>query len=77
MSDDVEDLIGRRILERGQGNALIAKLTAVVAHVNQKNIAGAIRELQAFIGEVNAVIKAQEGQPLVEAATDIISQFSS
>jgi len=77
LSDDIEDLIGRRILERGQGNALIAKLTAVVAHVNRKNIAGAIRELQAFIGEVSAVIRAQEGQPLAEAATDIISQLSS
>ena len=77
MSDDIEDLIGRRILERGQGNALIAKLTAVVAQVNQKNIAGAIRELQAFIGEVNALIKTGEGRPLTEAARDIISQFGS
>ena len=77
LSDDIEDLIGRRILERGQGNALIAKLTAVVAQVNRKNIAGAIRELQLFVGEVSAVIRAQEVQPLAEAATDIISQLSS
>jgi len=45
--------------------------------VNQKNINGAIRELQSFIGEVNAVIKAEEGQPLIDAAKEIISQFGS
>ncbi len=77
MSDDIEDLIGRRALERRQGNALSAKLGAAIAHVNQKNINGAIRELQLFIGEVNAVIKAEEGQPLIDAAKEIISQFGS
>lgn len=77
MNDDIEDLIGRRVLERGQGNALIAKLGAVIAHVNQRNLNGAIRELQAFIGEVSAGIKAEQGRPLIEAAKDIISQFSS
>ena len=77
MSDDIEDLIGRRALERRQGNALSAKLGAAIAHVNQKNINGAIRELQSFIGEVNAVIKAEEGQPFIDAAKEIISQFGS
>jgi hypothetical protein len=55
----------------------MAKLRAVVAEVNQKNINGAIRTLQAFIGEVNALIKTGEGRPLTEAARDIISQFGS
>jgi len=77
MSDDVEDLIGRRVVDRGRGNALIARLGAVGTQVNQKNISGAIGGLQAFITEMSAAITTGEGQPLIDAAREIIRHFSS
>jgi membrane-associated phospholipid phosphatase len=75
LRDDIEDLIGRRVVDRGRGNSLIAKLETVSAHVNQKDISGAIKDLQAFMSEVITAIAGGHGQPLVDAASEIINYF--
>lgn len=77
MHDDVEDLVGRRVLDRGQGSALIARLETVIALLNQKKVDRSMKELQAFIGEVSAAVKTVDGRALIEAARDIISEFST
>ncbi len=76
LADDVEDLVGRRVIDRAQGNALIAKLTDAATQVNRKNINAALAALQAFVAEVSA-LPAREGRHLLEAAAEVVRQFSS
>ncbi len=77
LADDVEDLVGRRALDRPRGNGLIARLEAVAVLVNQKDVSGAIRTLEAFIADLTAAVTANDAQPLVEAAREIIRHFRS
>ncbi len=77
LSDDTQDLVGRQVLRRDEGNALTGKLDAAMMNVKQKNIRGAITQLQAFVEQANAVIKTEERQLLAETAGEIMRQFSS
>lgn len=76
LADDVEDLVGRHVIDRAGGNALIAKLTDAATQVNRKNINAAVAALQAFVAELSA-LPASEGRLLLEAAAEVIRQFSS
>lgn len=76
LADDIEDLIGNGAVDRGGGNTMRARLGAVTARVNQKDIGGAIAALRAFIADATA-LPAGQGQPLVEAAREIIHHVSS
>ena len=69
------------VLNRGQGNALIAKLEAAVRRLDKGNVKTATNQLRAFIKQVNGLIKARvltpaKGQPLIDAANAIINQLS-
>ena len=79
--DEVEALVTTGVLNPGQGNALIAKLEAAIRKLNQGNVNAAINQLQAFINQVNAfinggILSPEEGQPLIDAANNIINQLS-
>lgn len=75
--DDVEDLVGRGVLGRSQGNALSASLEAVLSRVNQRNMKGAITELEAFVRQAEAALPRVEAEPLVSAAQEVIGQFAA
>lgn len=77
LSDDVDDLVGRGVMDRGQGNALSARLGAAVAKVNQRNSKGAMGELEAFVGQVQATLPRADAEPLVTAVREIIAQFAA
>ncbi|MGH9199127.1 MAG: FIMAH domain-containing protein, partial [Acidimicrobiia bacterium] len=70
------NLVGRALIEPSQRDSLSAKLDAAVAKANQKNFKGAIRDLQAFVSQLDAVAKPADREPLVAAAREIIAQFS-
>jgi membrane-associated phospholipid phosphatase len=77
LSDDVEDRVRKGVLDRSQGQSLSARLEAAVTKVNQRNLKGAIDELQAFVSDVNAVLAPVDGESLVTAAREIIAQFAA
>ncbi len=77
LGDDVEDLAGRGRLDRAEVDTLQAKLDAAVTNVNQKNVRGAISDLQAFADRITAVLGLAVGEPLVHAAREIIAQFGT
>ncbi len=65
-------------LNDGQGNALIAKLEAAIQQLDRGNVATAIKQLHAFVNQVNDLINTstlspEEGQPLIDAANAIIA----
>ena len=75
--DQVQDLVGEGALNPGQGNALIAKLVAAIQQLDRENPRTGINQLQASINQVEAmigsgVLLAKEGQPLIDAANEII-----
>jgi hypothetical protein len=74
----IRDLVDRGVLNGGQGNALIAKLEAALRQLDRGKPQTAINQLEAFINQVNAligggVLPAEEGQPLLAAATAILA----
>jgi hypothetical protein len=78
--DDIEDLTDTGVLNQGQGNALIAKLEAAERMFNEGNTMAACNELQAFINQLEAYVRAgilsvEEGQSLIGAANSMISQL--
>ena len=79
--DEVENLITEEKLNQGQGNALISKLENIIAKIDKGNIKPAINQLGAFINQVNAfirggVLSSEEGQPLIDAANEIIDMLN-
>ncbi len=77
LRDDLEDLVGTGALDRDQAEFLGARLAAVVTKVNQRNQLGAISELQAFVRQVEAVLRSPERETLGTAAREIIVQFAA
>ncbi|HEY2976233.1 MAG TPA: FG-GAP repeat protein [Pyrinomonadaceae bacterium] len=80
LADQVEALVAEGILNGGQGNSLLAKLHAALRQVDRGNTAAAINQLQAFIHEVQALIEsgvlpAAEGEPLIEAAEQLLERL--
>jgi hypothetical protein len=65
-------------LNGGQGNGLIAKLEAAIRQLDRGNVATAIHQLESFVNQVNAMISSgilspEEGQPLIDAANEILA----
>jgi hypothetical protein len=78
--DDVQDMVDAGTLNQGQGTALISKLDAAIAKLNQGKDKPAIKLLGAFINQVNdlidtGVLTAEEGQPLIDTANRIIDSI--
>lgn len=76
--DQINRLVATGVLNRGQGNALVAKLQAVIDQLTLGNVSTAINQLQAFINQVNAYVNAavlslSEAQPLLNTAQAIIN----
>ncbi|MBI2248262.1 MAG: vanadium-dependent haloperoxidase [Armatimonadetes bacterium] len=76
LGDDVEDLAGKGALDRAEADALNARLAAAATEVNQRNLRGAIAELQGFISQANASLRSGDREPLITAAREIIAQFA-
>jgi hypothetical protein len=69
-------------LNGGQGNSLIAKLEAAIGQLDRGNDRVAVNQLRSFTNEVEAklssgLLSAEEGQPLIDAANEIIALLSS
>jgi hypothetical protein len=78
--EDVGALVDATLLNKGQGNSLIAKLTDALDQLDKENTHAAIQKLQEFISVVEGYIRTgklsnEEGPPLIEAADNVISQF--
>ncbi len=76
----VQMLVGKGLLNRGQGNALITTLEAAITQMDQEHINAATGLLQGFIGHVNGFINAgilttDQGQGLINAAESVIEQL--
>lgn len=74
----VDNLVSAGVLNQGQGGSLTAKLNAAINQLNKGNVNSASNQLQAFINHVDALINGGvhtpgEGQPLIDAATAILS----
>ena len=74
----VRALVDARVLNGGQGNALIAKLEAAIQQLEQGNVATAINQLESFVNQVSALISGgalppEEGQPLIDTANGILA----
>jgi hypothetical protein len=80
--NDVARLVAQGVLNKGNGNALTAKLQAAIQQMNRGNFQTATNQLRAFINQVNAFIQARklsqaQGQALINAAQNIILQITS
>lgn len=69
--ENINDLVADGKLNKGQGNALIAKLNAVIKNLNKGKKKTACNELRAFLNQVEAFIKSgiltkEEGLSLIE-----------
>ncbi len=76
---DVQALVDAGVLNRGQGNSLIAKLENAIKDINKGKTTAACNKLGAFINQVEAFIQAGtltagQGQPLMDTAASITSQ---
>ena len=74
-------LLAARILNRGQANALMNKLSAMLAALAKDNVSAAIGKLGAFLNQLNAlvaggVLSAAEAQPLRDTATDLLQRLN-
>lgn len=78
--DAVENLVALGELNAGQGNALIAKLAAAIAKLDQGKLKAAHNLLSAFIKQVEAMmpqrLSVEQGQPLVDLAESILAQLT-
>lgn len=80
LEDQVQDLLGDGTLNRGQGRALLATLSAANRNLDRGNTQEACNILEAFINQVEAFMKAgivqeSEGQALISEAQNLIEQI--
>ena len=73
----IQDLVDSEVLNRGQGNALLAKLGAAARALEREQNETAINQLSAFINQMDAFIDSGLltdllGNPLIAAAQDAI-----
>jgi len=76
--DAIKKLQTDGVLNAGNANALIAKVTNAIKSIDGGNAAAAVNQLQAFISQVEAFIAAgkltaAEGEPLIDIASWIIA----
>jgi hypothetical protein len=74
----IEQLIDDGTLNRGQGNALLNKLSVAIKKLDQEKDKVAINLLHALINQVSefvadGILTPAEGQPLIDAANQIIA----
>jgi hypothetical protein len=77
---DVQSLVDSGALNQGQASGLINKLNQAIARLDQAKPELARNRLQAFVQQVNAfvaagVLTAAEGQPLIDAAGEVIASL--
>ena len=75
-------LVDSGILNKGQGNSLIAKLDGATQQLLKHKTTPTIAKLQAFINEVKALVKSKklsavDGQFMINLATDVINELNS
>ena len=80
--NDVESLVAQGVLNHGNGNALISKLEAARKQLERGHIRPAGNQINAFINQVEAFIRSrkltpQQGQPLIDAAMNILQQIAA
>jgi pullulanase-type alpha-1,6-glucosidase len=78
--DQVEDLADAGALNGGQANSLIRKLENAQDSLDRGRVNVAINQLNAFINEVmslvaDGVLDPEEGQPLIDAARNVINDL--
>jgi hypothetical protein len=78
--NDVESLVNQGVLNAGEGNSLTAKLRNAEMQIDQGHNTSAINQLQAFIIQVQALIRSRRlspaaGQLLIDQANSIIAQL--
>ncbi|HJQ26738.1 MAG TPA: FG-GAP-like repeat-containing protein [Blastocatellia bacterium] len=76
----IQALVNQGVLNQGQGNALIVKVQGAIQKMDQGNNNAARNQLQAFINDVNAMMSsgkltAAQGQPLIDAANNLIAHI--
>ena len=82
ITHEVERLVNKGDLDRGQGYELNTKIEAVQKMLNEADRTAACNLLQAFVNQVQAYINAgtlpaTKGQFLIGTANNVISQLSS
>jgi hypothetical protein len=80
--DEVAELLGLDVVNVGQATSITRILERVIAQLDRENPSVSVRVLGAFINEVNAFINAgilspEQGQPLIDAAQEIIDAISA
>lgn len=78
----IANLVTAGVLSPGNGNALSAKLQAAIGQLDRGNTSAATNQLNAFINQVNALMRAgrlpaSSGQDLIDAAQRIITAISA
>jgi len=77
----VRDIVTAGVLSNGEGNSLTSKLENAMRQMDRGNANASSNELNAFINEVNSLIKSRrisqaQGQPLINTANDIIARLT-
>jgi len=72
--EEVGELVDSEVLNPGQGNSLIVILESAFHQMCRGNNNTAIKQLEAFIHQVNIFMN-EEGQPLIDAANGIINMI--
>ena len=80
--NNVESLVAQGVLNHGNGNALISKLEAARKQLERGHIRPTGNQINAFINQVDAFIRSgkltpQQGQPLIDAAMNILQQIAT
>ena len=78
--NDLNTLVANGVLNQGQVNGLLTKLSAVSRQLERENSAAATQLLQAFINQVRAymnagILSSVNGQTLIDAAQNAITQL--
>ena len=80
IGDAIRDLLADGVLNKGQANALLKKLAHAQAMIARGKTKTAINGLNAFINQVEAwissgILTAAQGEPLIEAAENVIADI--
>ena len=78
VTTSVNDLVSQGFLTQGAGDSLSFKLEAAITQLDQGNTRAAIRQLNAFISQVNGLIKGgsltvEQGQTLIHAVNEVMN----
>jgi Ca2+-binding RTX toxin-like protein len=77
LAEDVEELRISGVLNNGNANALISKLSGALVKFDEGNLNAAVNQIYAFINQVNAFVISErltpaEGESLINAANQIL-----